>query len=209
MDWADPVRETTYRLRRLFVRSLDDRRAARPQRAKDLARARRALWQLQARLWRPAYRQRTVVQRKVAAAVAKGRPFMQVEVVETSQGLARRWRLDRRRLREEATVDGLYCLLAAPAQAYHQPDLRRHGRPVPLRADRARGPPRGPGDRPRLHWLVDRRAGLPASHRAGPARRVRAAGLGPATTACGHRSPGIANPHADRRPSPDPRTAIC
>jgi hypothetical protein len=110
-DWADPVRETTYRLRRLFVQSLDDRRAARHQRAKDLARARRALWQIKARLGRPAYRQRAVVQRKVAAAIAKVHPFVQIEVVETPPGLDLRWRLDHRRLREEATFDGSYCLL--------------------------------------------------------------------------------------------------
>ena len=105
------MRETTYRLRRLFVQSLDDRRAARHQRAKDLARARRALWLIQARLGRPADRQRAVVQRKVAEAVAKVRPFVQVEVVDRPQGLDLRWRLDHRRLREEATFDGLYCLL--------------------------------------------------------------------------------------------------
>jgi hypothetical protein len=110
-DGADPVRETTYRLRRLFVQSLDDRRAARHQRAKDLARARRTLGLLKARLGRPAYRQRAVVQRKVAEAVAQVRAFVQVEVVETPQGLDVRWRLDHRRLREEALFDGIYCLL--------------------------------------------------------------------------------------------------
>ncbi|HLQ22222.1 MAG TPA: IS1634 family transposase [Gemmatimonadales bacterium] len=110
-DWADPVRATTYGLRRLFVQSLDDRRAARHQRAKDLARARRALWQIQARLGRPAYRQRVVVERKVAAAVAKVHAWIRTNVQETPQGLDVRWRLDRRRLREEATFDGIYCLL--------------------------------------------------------------------------------------------------
>lgn len=110
-DWADPVRGTTYALRRLFVQSLDDRRAARHQRAKDLARARRALGQLQARLGRPAYRQRAVVQRKVADAVAKVRAFIHVEVVEQPPGFAVRWRLDHRRLRDEALFDGIYCLL--------------------------------------------------------------------------------------------------
>jgi transposase len=110
-DWADPVRETTYRLRRLFVHSLDDRRAARHQRAKELARARRALWLIKARLGRPAYRRRALVQRKVAEAVAKVRPFVHVELVDTGQGLDVRWRLDHRRLREEATFDGIYCLL--------------------------------------------------------------------------------------------------
>ena len=40
---ADPARGRSYALRRLYVQSLDDRRAARHQRAKDLARARRAL----------------------------------------------------------------------------------------------------------------------------------------------------------------------
>lgn len=121
-DWADPVRETTYRLRRLFVQSLDDRRAARHQRAKDLVRARRALGQIQGRLGRPASRQRAVVERQVAAAIAKGRPFVQVEVVATPPGLDVRWRLDHRRLREEATFDGIYCLLTnwPPAEA----DLR-------------------------------------------------------------------------------------
>ncbi|HYS29858.1 MAG TPA: IS1634 family transposase, partial [Candidatus Limnocylindria bacterium] len=110
-DWADPVRETTYRLRRLFVQSLDDRRAARHQRAKDLARARRALGLIHARLGRPAYRQRAVVHRKVADAVAKVRSFVHVEVGETPQGLDVRWRLDHRRLREAALFDGIYCLL--------------------------------------------------------------------------------------------------
>src|SRR5712692_7964341 len=110
-DWADPVRATTYRLRRLFVQSLDDRRAARHQRAKDLARARRALWALQERLGRPAYRQRAVVERKVAAAVAKVRAWVHVALQETPTGLTLRWRLDRRRLREAATFDGSYCLL--------------------------------------------------------------------------------------------------
>jgi len=110
-DWTDPVRETTYLLRRLFVQSLDDRRAARHQRAKDLARARRALGQLQARLGRPPYRERAVVQRKAAEAVAKVRTFLHVAVVEQPTGLALRWRLDHRRLREEALFDGIYCLL--------------------------------------------------------------------------------------------------
>jgi Domain of unknown function (DUF4277) len=110
-DWPDPVRETTYRLRRLFVQSLDDRRATRHQRAKDLARARRALGLIHARLGRPAYRQRAVVQRKVADAIAKVRPFVQVEVVELPQGFDVRWRLDHHRLREAALFDGIYCLL--------------------------------------------------------------------------------------------------
>jgi hypothetical protein len=39
------------------------------------------------------------------------RAFVQVEVVETPQGLDVRWRLDHRRLREEALFDGIYCLL--------------------------------------------------------------------------------------------------
>src|SRR5262249_18620009 len=110
-DGADRVREPPYGLRRLFVQSLDDRRAARHQRAKDLVHARRALGQIQARLGRPAYRQCAVVQRKVAEAVAKVRAFVLVEVVETPQGLAVRWRLDHRRLQEEARFDGVYCLL--------------------------------------------------------------------------------------------------
>ncbi len=121
-DWADPVRETTYRLRRLFVQSRDDRRATRHQRAKDLARARRALGLLHARLGRPAYRQRAVVQRKVAEAVAKVRAFVPVEVVARPQGFDVRWRLDSRRLREEALFDGIYCLLTNWPRA--EADLR-------------------------------------------------------------------------------------
>ena len=121
-DWADPLRETTYRLRRLFVQSLDDRRAARHQRAKDLARARRALGLIKARLGRPAYRQRALVQRKVAEAVAKVRPFVPVEVVELPQGFDVRWRLDQHRLREAALFDGIYCLLTNWPRA--EADLR-------------------------------------------------------------------------------------
>ena len=121
-DWADPVRETTYRLRRLFVQSLDDRRAARHQRAKDLARARRALGRIKARLGCPAYRQRALVQRKVADAIAKVRPFVPVEVVELPQGFDVRWRLDQHRLREAALFDGIYCLLTNWPRA--EADLR-------------------------------------------------------------------------------------
>ena len=60
---------------------------------------------------RPAYRQRALVQRKVAEAIAKVRPFVQVEVVERPQGFDVRWRLDQHRLREAALFDGIYCLL--------------------------------------------------------------------------------------------------
>jgi len=48
----DPEQATQYALRRLFVQSLDDRKAARHQRAKDLVRARYALWTIKGRLER-------------------------------------------------------------------------------------------------------------------------------------------------------------
>ncbi len=120
---ADAEQETTYALRRLFVQSLDDRRAARHQRAKDLARARRALWTIRHRLGRPAYRDRATVQRKVAEAIARARPFVQVTIRPTPRGLDVRWRVNHAALREAAQFDGLYCLLtnladaAAPLQA--------------------------------------------------------------------------------------------
>jgi hypothetical protein len=108
---VDPERATTYELRRLFVQSLDDRRAARHQRAKDLARARRALWTIKHRLGRPAYRDLATVQRKVAEAVARVRPLLHVTITPTCWGVDVRWRLHRAQLREEAQFDGLYCLL--------------------------------------------------------------------------------------------------
>ena len=109
---ADPERGTDYALRRLFVQSLDDRRATRHQRAKDLAGARRALWTIRDRLGRPAYRDPATVRRKVTDAVRKVRDYVQVTVSEAPGGwLAVRWRLDRDRLRELAEFDGIYTLV--------------------------------------------------------------------------------------------------
>jgi hypothetical protein len=91
----------------------------RHQRAKDLARAHRALWTIRRRVDRrvPAYRDRSCVQRKVAEALTKVRAFIEAHVVETPSGLDIRWRLDRARLREEADFDGVYCLLTNEAPA--------------------------------------------------------------------------------------------
>jgi Domain of unknown function (DUF4277) len=108
---GDAERGTAYALRRLFVQSLDDRRAARHQRAKELARARRALWTIRHRLGRLAYRDPATVQRKVAQAIARVRPFVQVTLSPVPHGVDVRWRLNRALLREEARFDGLYCLL--------------------------------------------------------------------------------------------------
>lgn len=113
----DPERGRSYALRRLYVQSLDDRRAARHQRAKDLARARRALWAIKHRLRHPAYRDPAFVARKVAAAVAKVERYLQAELVASAEGLDVRWRLDRQRLREDAQFDGLYCLLTNQPRA--------------------------------------------------------------------------------------------
>ena len=114
---ADPEQQTSYGLRRLFVHSLDDRRAARHQRAKDLWRARRALRTIRGRLSRPAYRDRSLVERKVAQAVARVARYLTVAVTEGERGLAVRWHLDHKQLREDDLFDGLYCLLTNQAQA--------------------------------------------------------------------------------------------
>jgi transposase len=107
----DPENDVTYRLRRLFIQSLDDRKAARHQRAKDLARARRALWTLKHRLDRPVYRDRALVERKAAEAVAKVSRYLRVEVVPRQAGFALRWQVDRNRLQADACFDGIYCLM--------------------------------------------------------------------------------------------------
>jgi hypothetical protein len=123
---ADPERGTTYPLRRLFVHSLDDRKAARHQRAKDLARARRALWTIKHRLGHPAYRHPATVQRKVAQAIVRVQPYVRATVSATLHGLDVCWRLQRAPLREDAQFDGLYCLVAnvAPAAATAQEIFR-------------------------------------------------------------------------------------
>jgi transposase len=114
---SDPEHKTSYTLRRLFVQSIDDRRAARHQRAKDLWRARRALRTIRGRLSRPAYRDRSLVERKVAQAMAKVTRYLQVEVTEGPEGLALTWHLDREQLHEDEGFDGLYCLLTNQAAA--------------------------------------------------------------------------------------------
>ena len=114
---ADPEQQTRYPLRRLFVQSVDDRKAARHQRAKDLARARRELHTIRGRLSRPAYRDRSLVERKGAQAVAKVSRYLQVEVTEGDQGLALHWQLDQKQLREDELFDGIYCLLTNQTEA--------------------------------------------------------------------------------------------
>jgi transposase len=125
---ADPERGAGYALRRLFVQSLDDRRATRHQRAKDLAGARRALWTIRDRLGRPAYREPAIIRRKVAEAVRKVRDYVQATVVESPRGLEVRWRLDRARLREAAQFDGTYALVTnlPPAEATPQGAFREY-----------------------------------------------------------------------------------
>jgi transposase len=120
-EWLlDPQDGRTYPLRRLFVHSLDDRRAVRHQRAKELARARRALWAIRRRLRYPAYRDLALVRRKAAEAVARVGAYVQVSVTTSEAGVQLHWQLDHARLREAAQFDGLYSLLtnltAAQAQ---------------------------------------------------------------------------------------------
>ena len=127
----DSKRDTTYRLRRLFVQSLDDRKAARHQRAKDLAKAHQALWTIRHRLGLPVYRDRRFVERKVQAAVAKVGRYLRVEVIELGKGLSGgqgeakrfdlRWTLDRNQLRVDQTFDGIYCLLTNLSEAEASP----------------------------------------------------------------------------------------
>ena len=116
---VDAERGAAYPLRRLFVQSLDDRTAVRHQRAKDLARARRALWTIQRRLGHPAYRELATVQRKVAEAIARVRSYVHVTVGTTPDGIEVRWRLKRAALQEDARFDGIYALVTnlLPAQA--------------------------------------------------------------------------------------------
>lgn len=108
---ADPEEETAYLLQRLFIQSLDDRRACRHQRAKDLTQAHRELGAIRQRLSRPAYRDRALVERKIAAAVAKVDRYLHVILADASPGFALTWQLDHAALAEDAQFDGLYCLL--------------------------------------------------------------------------------------------------
>jgi len=119
-EWlVDPEDGTRYALRRLFVHSRDDRRAVRHQRAKELARARRALWTILHRLRYPAYRDVALVRRKAAEAVARVAAYVHVRVSSDAAGVQVSWRVDHDRLREEAQFDGIYGLLTnlTPAQA--------------------------------------------------------------------------------------------
>jgi transposase len=125
---ADPEQQTSYPLRRLFVQSTDDRRATRHQRAKDLLRARRELRAIRGRLSRPAYRDRSLVERKVGQAVAKVARYLRAEVTEGERGLELHWQLDQKQLREDEGFDGLYCLLTnqTPAEASRQAVFREY-----------------------------------------------------------------------------------
>lgn len=119
---VDPETKAVLQLRRLFVQSLDDRKAGRHQRAKDLAKARRALWTIKHRLSRPAYRDRRLVERKTAEAISRVSRYVRVEVIEADRGFDLRWTLDRNQLRVDACFDGIYCLLTN--QSAVEADLR-------------------------------------------------------------------------------------
>jgi transposase len=120
---ADPEEKTSYLLQRFFIHSRDDRRAARHQRAKDLAKAHRELQAIRRRLRLPAYRQKPLVERKVAAAVAKVARYVTVTLTEGADGLTLAWRLDHAALAADARFDGVYCLLTndtAPTASLHR-----------------------------------------------------------------------------------------
>lgn len=119
----DPEKETAYLLQRFFIQSLDDRRASRHQRAKDLVKAHRELLVIRQRLSRPAYRDRALVERKVAVALAKVERYLHVTLADGPDGLALTWRLDHAALAEDAHFDGVYCLLTndtGPAASLHR-----------------------------------------------------------------------------------------
>jgi hypothetical protein len=119
----DAEQNTSYQLRRLFVQSRDDRTAARHQRAKDLAKAHAALWTITRRLSRPAYRERGLVDRKVAEAIAKVARYIQVRITETAHGLDLHWTLDHNQLEVDASFDGIYCLLTNQSEAEATPHV--------------------------------------------------------------------------------------
>lgn len=123
-DPKEPDKGTVYPLRRLFVQSLDDRQAARHQRAKDLAKAHKTLQAIRHRLSRPVYRDRKLVERKVQEAIAKVTRYLQVEIVELAEGKGfdLRWRLDHNQLRVDECFDGVYCLLTNQGES--EADLR-------------------------------------------------------------------------------------
>jgi hypothetical protein len=56
------------------------------------------------------------VQRKVAEAVAKVKQYVETEVIEMSDGLDVRWRLQPECLRQDAQFDGFYCVLTNEAE---------------------------------------------------------------------------------------------
>jgi transposase len=120
---ADPEHHASYLLQRFFIHSEADRRAARHQRAKDLAKAHRELWTIRRRLSRPVYRQRALVERKVAAASAKVARYLSVSITESASTLTLSWRLNHAVLIEDAGFDGIYCLLTndtSPEASLHR-----------------------------------------------------------------------------------------
>jgi len=119
----DPERETRYLLQRFFIQSLADRRAVRHQRAKDLVRAHRELGMLRQRLGRPVYRQRSLVERKVAAAIGKVGRYLTVTINESPNGITVAWRLNHCALAEDSRFDGIYALLTndtSPEASLHR-----------------------------------------------------------------------------------------
>jgi transposase len=128
----DPEKETAYLLQRFFIQSLDDQRASRHQRAKDLAKAHAELCAIRHRLSRPAYRDRAMVERKLAAALAKVDRYLHVTLADTPAGFTLTWRLDRAALAEDAQFDGVYCLLTndtSPEASLHRTFRAYKGQP--------------------------------------------------------------------------------
>jgi transposase len=120
---ADPDQDMSYLLQRFFIHSVADRRAVRHQRAKDLAKAHRELWTIRRRLHLPVYRQRALVERKVAMASAKVARYLSVAIGESASTITLSWRLNHATLTEDAGFDGIYGLLTndtSPEASLHR-----------------------------------------------------------------------------------------
>jgi hypothetical protein len=110
-EWlVAPTAGTASPRQRLFVHRLADRQAVRQQRAKALARARRARWTIRHRLRSPAYRDVALVRRTAAAALARAAAVVQVDVTTRAAGVQVAWQGDHARLRAAAPYDGRYRL---------------------------------------------------------------------------------------------------
>jgi hypothetical protein len=108
--------ERCYLHRTVFVFSPDERRTVRHARAKALAKAHAALWQVRSRLNRWHYKTRNFILRQLDQRLGSAAAFVAYELCETldesgSTRFSLTWRLNREALRKAAEFDGWYRLL--------------------------------------------------------------------------------------------------